>query len=485
MGNNRRKKQIPSQNHTGGRSNTSSSGSFKLQDELAASSLSSESTNEKKEATLKIATLSKNNNRNNGGVTIPSIDSASHGSNGRSTHYAKDDLLTSEADDMDRSLLFSWKEILTLCFILLCFAGCSIIVGVAAGVSISIHYYESPENVDHRRLSPQWDEGVTPSATQHVTRLDPTIASSLSTARAPYSYPQDAVPLRVIHTSNTGFRSVLYLVEESPSLQNDNVFHQTASNSTHGLNSDHGGLYHRPSVDVTPPHWDMELEDWLLHPPKLCSDSRTMGYKSWSSLRLALQDANRYSAHRFEQWLHYFSEVAQQEEAATARSTDGGGGSPHTSKLPFFHDEHLYYEEQFVFTICPGVTLKAGWEPLLIDTESVTLKCDGCTITGGTSHISFGPDAKNAHIRGIRFQSSSRSSVLFPHNGADAVFEDCTWVLPYRKLKGARPSIISGLPAIAQVNSSSTLKFYRCYAERPQLSYSLLPAWPFRKPVDF
>jgi hypothetical protein len=481
MGNNRKKKQ--GQNHAGSRLNTSSSGSFKLQDELAASSLSSESTTGNKEATLKIDNLAKSNNRSNGGATIPAMESESLGGSGRSTFYANHHFLTSDKDDMDKSLLFSWKEMLTLCVILLCFAGCSIIVGVAAGVSISIHYYESPENVDHRRLSQHWEEGVTPSTTQHVTRLDPTIAASLSTAHAPYSFAPDAVPLRVMHTSTTGFRSVLHLVEESPSLGNRNDFHQTLSNSTHGLDGEDGGWYDPPSVKETPPHWDMVLDDWLLHPPKLCSDSQTLGYDSWRSLRLALQDANRYSAHRFEQWMHYFSALSPPDLWTASRGNDGYFLPP--TNLPYFHDNRLYYEEPFVFTICPGVTLHADREPLLLDTESLTLECVGCTISGGTSHISFGPDAKNAHIRGIRFQSSSRSSVLLQQNGADVVFEDCTWVLPYRKPPGARPSIISGLPAIAQVNSSSTVKFYRCYLEQPKLKYSLLQAWLFRKPLSF
>lgn len=483
MGNNRKKKQGITPNPAAGRSNASS-GSFKLQDELAASSMSSESTTEKKEVTLNTASLSRNNQRNNGAATaISSGDNESHGSNSRSTFCAKETLLTNDADDMNKALLFSWKEMLTLCVILLCFAGCSIIVGVAAGVSISIHYYESPENVDHRRLSQQWDEGTTASTTQHVTRLDPTIAASLSTSQMPFANPSDAAPLRVIHTSTTGFRSVLHLVEESPSIGNDHTFHHTFSNTTYGSHSDDdgGGLYHHPSLDVTPPRWDTEVDNWLLHPPKLCSDSQTMGYDSWRTLRLALQDANRYSALRFEEWMHYFSVLAQRDGLASARSPEGYFTQASSSNLPFFQDDSLYYEEQFTFTICPGATLIADREPLLIDTESVTLECDGCTISGGTAHISFGPDAKNALIRGIRFQASSRSSVWMHQNGADAVFEDCTWVLPYRlRSKGARPSIISGLPAIAQVNSSSTVKFYRCYAEDPKLKYFFLPAWLFR-----
>ena len=345
-------------------------------------------------------------------------------------------------------LLFSWKEVLTLGVILLAFAVASIILGVAAGVSISIHYYESPENVDYRRWSqPAWDEGRT-----HVTRLDPTIAAS------------------------SGVRSALHWVEESPSLAKDRaLLLRTPSNVTLGMASDDDdddddGIWNYAAEErLRPPN--LQWDDWLLHPPKLCPDGTTRGYDSWHTLRLALEDANRFSAHRYEQWQLYFAARAALDRRDRVSSSST---FPLTPQRPVLDDDTLYYEEELVFTICPGVTVFAQREPLVLDTESLTLECDGCTLVGG--HLSFGPDAKNTLIRGLRFvvssSSSSSSSLWFPAAGASVVVEDCVWVL-------SSPRAASW-PAIVQVNSSrSTVQFYRCRMEpTPRRRWWWLSRWP-------
>jgi hypothetical protein len=480
MGNSRRKKQ----GHTGSNNSNLVTNNVKTScrsEEAAASSMSSESTTDAKEVSstlvkLTLTSTNKSNNRSNtsssyiSSTTLPHLQAVESGGSGFETRR-KDEI---DSNNNSKSLLFSWKEILTLCLILVAFAGCSIVVGVAAGVSISIHYYESPENVD-RRLMSQWLEGGS-VATQHVTGLDPTIVA-FSTSFHPS--PHHAVPMRVIHTSPNGVRSILNMVEESPTLSKEHSF-RNQSNWTFGLGDDEEIFDYEENIPL-PPHWGIAIDDWLGNPPKLCPDAKTIGYDSWLKLRLALRDVNRYSAHRFDRWLLYFASLSQKKASRTTSATEY---SVTQGSLPFFDDDNLYYEEQFVFTICPGVVLKANSYPLIIDTESVTIECNGCTISGGASHMSFGPEAKNTIVRGITFQHSSRSSVLFHHDGADATFEDCTWIVQGigRNSGSGRRQIISGLGSIAQVNSSSTVNFYRCSADRPKLTPFPQHIWHNRNP---
>jgi hypothetical protein len=72
---------------------------------------------------------------------------------------------------------------------------------------------------------------------------------------------------------------------------------------------------------------------------------------------------------------------------------------------------------------------------------------------GGT-HLAFGANAKNILIRGITFRRASASSLTFFHNGADASFEDCSWINDY--------GINNYVGSIANVNSTSIVNFYRC-----------------------
>jgi hypothetical protein len=388
---------------------------------------------------------------------------------------------------------FSWNEILALFFLLLSFAIGSIIIGVAAGVSISIHYYESPENLDQRRIATvtnMWDDtGRVHTGTPTVTRFDPAILT-YSTNYDPFVEERVAV-----HTdASTGIRMVLNVVVESPSLltttsSNHHNHHSNGpsftsqSNSTQSdinHNDDHSNRYHRHEERLIPPtsgpdHFDI----WLRTPPKLCSDSKTMGYDSWTTLRSALNDINRYSAHQSDRWIIYFAarSVSKTLYASLTPSfhryttTTASNISPFPQRiLPTFDDDRLYYEEQFVLTICPGTFMKAGPYPLIIDTESLTVQCEGCTISGGDSHISFGSSAKNVVIRGITFQSSLRSSILLQQNGAEVTFQDCTWLVRHIDNDRRNRYILPGLNEIANVNSNSILNFYRCSTVPQQMS---------------
>jgi hypothetical protein len=470
MGSNRKKKAVQ---NTNGKIQLTPTTTCSKPDEAAASSMSSESSAElilTASEFMKSSTLyvSKNNNSSK-------TANNSHTRNGEASLWAKtvDDIERSSNNGSRTTFRFSWNEILALCFMLLTFAICSIVVGVAAGVSISIHYYESPENLDQRRIAVAkiatdntqfWDSRV---STQTVTSLDPAILI--------YSknyYPSNGE--RVVHTdTSTGMRIPLNVVVESPTLSTD-ARYTPQSNGTHRDDQNNDENFYQNEHTLSPPTFtsnENNFDIWLYNPPKLCADSKTMGYDSWSSLRHALNDVNRYSAQRSERWLMYFTSLAT-IKASSSSIIDTALGHPSTiiqGGIPIFDDDNLYYEEQFTFTICPGTVLHAGAHPLVVDTESVTIQCDGCTINGGDSHISFGSAAKNTIIRGITFQNSKRSSILLHHNGAEVTFEDCVWFVANIDSDMRQRHIMPGLSEITNVNSSSILNFYRCSTIQPKL----------------
>lgn len=348
----------------------------------------------------------------------------------------------------NKAFHFSWKEIFTLGLALVAFAGLSIFVGVAAGISLSIHYYETQENVDLRLLN----HPAMGSVPQTVTILDPTIARSNSL----HPLDEENALQRVIHTSPSGRKRVLHVVEESHLMQ-QNAGSGGAEAVIDAAWTD--PIFADPGKTASFPHRPryprMVLQEWLRERPKLCSDAKTIGYDSWRSLRYAIRDVNRYSANRFDRWHEYFAAVSKMQASPEYPATRMMM-SPST-----FEDDSMYYDEEIVLTICPGAVLKARQRfPLFINTESVVIECKGCTFTAGTSHLSFGPEAKNAVVRGVTFSHATSSSLLFHHNGADASFEDCTWVVKDGKQ-------LSSLGSIAEVNSTSSVYFYRCAVNKP------------------
>jgi len=87
--------------------------------------------------------------------------------------------------------------------------------------------------------------------------------------------------------------------------------------------------------------------------------------------------------------------------------------------------------------------------------ENVVLECKGsCVVDVGGTHLAFGANAKNILIRGITFRRASTSSLTFFHDGADASFEDCSWIND--------SGISNYFGSIANVNSTSIVNFYRC-----------------------
>jgi hypothetical protein len=168
--------------------------------------------------------------------------------------------------------------------------------------------------------------------------------------------------------------------------------------------------------------------------PKQCSDGYTIGFDDWRTLKAAVQEANSISAERFMKWSAYFANVGRSFAA--------------------FEDDDLYYEEDVVFSICPGATLRSRRGPIYINAENVIIQCHGCTIDVGGTHLNFGPHAKNVLVRGVTFKNAQTSSLTLFHDGAEASFEDCFWV--------GNSGIDGKFGGVADVNSTSIVNFYRC-----------------------
>jgi hypothetical protein len=168
--------------------------------------------------------------------------------------------------------------------------------------------------------------------------------------------------------------------------------------------------------------------------PKQCSDGYTTGFDDWSFFKAAVQEANSISAERFMKWSAYFATIGKSSVV--------------------FEDDDLYYEQDVVFTICPGTTLRARKGPIYINAENVVIQCHKCMIQVGGTHLNFGPHAKNVLIRGITFKGAHTSSLTLFQDGAEASFEDCVWV--------SNSGVNASFGGVADVNSTSTLSFYRC-----------------------
>jgi hypothetical protein len=64
----------------------------------------------------------------------------------------------------------------------------------------------------------------------------------------------------------------------------------------------------------------------------------------------------------------------------------------------------------------------------VINSENIVLECEGSIIDVKGTHLAFGSNAKNVLVRGLTFQSASFSSLTVFHNGAEAIFQDCTLI---------------------------------------------------------
>jgi G:T/U-mismatch repair DNA glycosylase len=295
------------------------------------------------------------------------------------------------------------------------------------------------------------------------------------------------------------------------------------------------------SDDASLPNHQYDYDDTFLMgyttaqhviPPTLCPDGITIGYDDWFVLRDAISMTNSIAAMNFLRWNEYLATNGEEE----------------------MEEESPEYIPPEPFVICPGMTLtrksKYGWRRLIspyywisywtsvlrpyynaamgttttttttittdyhvyppptsrtnrnklssifINAEDITIECDTCVIDLPGTHFSFGPHAKNVHIRGITFRGATTSSLTFHHHGSDVRFEDCYWLYnsgsPIRNFvigqnvggsggdgsstaSGNNPTtnMNNGMPggagggstmggAVADLNSTSIVAFYRC-----------------------
>jgi hypothetical protein len=350
------------------------------------------------------------------------------------------------------------KEITFVLLIVVISVILAMVIGVAAGMTISIHYFENQNPAvslggmkTNNRDSPLLYSG--PSGVyQKVTTLDPVIASSNVVQR------DGNLDLgKVVTATSTGQLNVLMVVDEITPLNSnsESAQYRNHDENNHAANehrsggSDHadgskeskiGNSLTREQAEAIAPgyhKWESTQPNIELRQPTalplLCSDGVTLGFDSWAKLRTAVQEANSISAERFMKWNEYFA----------------------TNSITAFQDDRLYYEEDVIFSICPGSVLRARKGSIFINAENVVLECRGkCVVDVGGTHLAFGANAKNILIRGITFRRASASSLTFFHNGADASFEDCSWINDY--------GINNYVGSIANVNSTSIVNFYRC-----------------------
>lgn len=324
------------------------------------------------------------------------------------------------------STYIGWKGIFGfLCGIILVGLG-SALMGITAGMSLAIHFHDEGIPTIAKLDARERDLGQK----YRVTILDPYIVDS-NTLIQP-----DRLELgRAITTSPTGSRTIMSVVHES------RLDHPSGQDTSETLSESPGVVV----LDqyLTPPK-NLQFNPKVQ--PVLCKDGVTRGIDDWKALKAMIQEANAFSAEKFMKWNVYFASIPNEDSLV-------------------FDDESLYYEELIRITVCPRVVLKARKAgPIFINAEHLRLQCDDCVLDagGGTSHLTFGPRARNVQIVGFTFRHSKESSVLFHCDGAEATFEDCKW------RDNGSPKLPFG--AVADVNSTSNVFFSSCYMRRPKSS---------------
>lgn len=339
--------------------------------------------------------------------------------NGGSSATTKgQELLEAVEEVQDFCFHISSTEMTILSVLLLSIVLSTLLLAMAAEISISIHFFDKPappvfseldqreqelRNQRHRITLPEQDVHAFPGVRHDAQKLR---------------------LQRVIHVPPSGYPRTMLVVEDSR------------------MEDDRSSSIKRPQLEssvsenagkqsTSPP--EIDIGSAVAHLPRQCADGVTTGFESWSDLKAAITEANKISVEKFVRWSRFFAD-------------SGFTGT--------FEDDRLYYEEEVVFTICPGAKLQARKGPIFINTPNIILECEGCVVNVGASHFSFGPNAKNVLVRGFTFTKAWSSSLLFFHNGAKVTFEDCLW--------HGNAAINNRYGAVADINSTSVVNFYRC-----------------------
>jgi hypothetical protein len=422
---------------------------------------------------------------------------------------------------MESPMLITWRGLgMIVAGLLLC-AGFSVALGIFAGISISVQYFEatSPQtsasssaasSLSSSTMLPQY------SLNQRTTIWDPSIAYSTS------STSQNSVPLLNRRSADKDGRQSLLLpvVEESAPLGSLPL----TSGGSDGLGGSSSSSVDRTASSLNPSSSfqrkplsspaassSLPVENALLlkmDPPRFSYHDMTRvkprpcppkhvalkNSKSWfgrssssSSSMSHYHSSSNHDPHShygqngtekpvilgFDKWQDlqaafqdanaYSAERFMRWNeffAANEGVFDGKDGT--TTTFPSGTHPSLFYEEDIVLRICPGTTVRGRHHqkgsPIFVNAENIILECDDCTFEiTGGSHFSFGPNARNVLFRGITFRGAKTTSLLFFHDGAEVSLEDCFFADNFATDKQ--------IGTVADVNSTSVVNFYRCLME--------------------
>lgn len=224
--------------------------------------------------------------------------------------------------------------------------------------------------------------------------------------------------------------------------------------------------------------------------PTLCPDGTTYGYHHWFTLRDAISEANAMAAQDFLRWNKYLVMKLKDPELEEPvfETLDpfvicpgvklNQRGPPRVSiwgwiSSFFFSDGLTYSNQQHQQYVLPS-NKNHKLSSIFINAEDITIQCEGCTIDLPGTHFSFGPHAKNVWIQGLTFKGATTSSLTLHHHGASVSFEGCSWLYNSGGIVSAKnhPLGMDGggggtmnAGAVADVNSTSSITFYRCYID--------------------
>jgi hypothetical protein len=214
--------------------------------------------------------------------------------------------------------------------------------------------------------------------------------------------------------------------------------------------------------------------------PTLCPDGRTYGYSDWFTLRDAISEANTLAAQDFLRWNKYLVSMLENPdiEAPVFSAPEPFvicPGVKLSQKHPPRTSMASYLSSFFGYGALPSLRNKNKLSSIYVNAEDIVIVCDQCLIDLPGTHFSFGPHAHNVVVKGITFKSATTSSLTFHHHGASASFHDCYWLynsggivasknnpIGTINLDGSNVGGTMNAGAVADVNSTSSVAFYRC-----------------------
>jgi len=189
--------------------------------------------------------------------------------------------------------------------------------------------------------------------------------------------------------------------------------------------------------------------------PALCKDGYTYGFSDLGTLQNAIHELSDAYAQAVSQWKIQSNAIAEHDIITFHYGNSHAIDVETPPPLPQ-HFTNILETEPDPFVICPHTTLKAPLGrhmTINVNAEDVIVKCDACVIDAPGTHFTFGPLAKNVLIKGVTLTGATETSLVFRNDGADVSFEDCYWV-------NNESNSMHG--AVADMNMTSSVKFYRC-----------------------